>query len=314
MAIHGPSGSGKTYTALAIALALVDPGKRVAFVDTEHGSASKYSNDFDFDAIEITRNYHPRQVGEAIRAAADAGYGAIVIDSLTHFWNGSGGFLELVDAEVANMRARNQKPDSFAAWKVVDPVYRQMVQEILSAPIHVIVTLRAKTEYEKTTGENGGKGGIRKVGLAPEMRDNFQYEMDIEGMLSIDHDLVIGKTRCAALDGRIFRRPGADLAQMLAAWLNEGAEPATKPPIAVPTGDDVHDPSWADDRSRFCAAVGDLGFNYDDVKAWCLANKRPKPSAMPQARRQQLYDFLKSDAGAAMVRGWLQNNTSAAAK
>lgn len=42
LALDGPSGSGKTYSALAIAAAL---GERIALIDTEHGSASKYAGD-----------------------------------------------------------------------------------------------------------------------------------------------------------------------------------------------------------------------------------------------------------------------------
>jgi hypothetical protein len=316
MAIHGPSGSGKTYTALAIALNLVEHGQRVAVLDTEYGSASKYSNIFDFDVMEITDNYHPDQVGQAIRAAAEAGYGAIVIDSGTHFWNGTGGFLELVDREVANMRARNQKPDSFAAWKVVDPIYKRMVASILSAPIHVIITLRAKTEYEKTTGENGGKGGIRKVGMAPEMRDNFQYEMDIEGMLSIDHDLVIGKTRCAAIDGKLFHRPGKELAATLSGWLNDGAEP---PPVVklvthwrdfTPDGATQDDLSWTDDqREGFTRALAAAGLKYDEVAEWTAALDKGRPSQWPRALRESLWRDLKN-GGRREFEAWLSQRAA----
>ena len=43
LTVDGPAGSGKTYTALRFAHALVDAfGGKIAFIDTEHGSASKY--------------------------------------------------------------------------------------------------------------------------------------------------------------------------------------------------------------------------------------------------------------------------------
>jgi hypothetical protein len=50
MAITAPPGGGKTWTALALAKFL---GGRVALVDTEHGSASKYADTFDFDSMEL---------------------------------------------------------------------------------------------------------------------------------------------------------------------------------------------------------------------------------------------------------------------
>src|SRR6266704_3921166 len=46
LAVCGPSGSGKTYTLLALATEL---GGSIAVVDTEHGSASKYADIFEFD-------------------------------------------------------------------------------------------------------------------------------------------------------------------------------------------------------------------------------------------------------------------------
>jgi KaiC/GvpD/RAD55 family RecA-like ATPase len=233
MALHGPSGAGKTWTGLAIAANLV-PGGRVAVVDTERGSASKYAHRFAFDVDEISGDYHPDKLIKAIGEAASAGYDVLLVDSISLFWNGPGGLLELVDAEVARARARGGKADSFAAWKVVDPIYRRMVQTILAAPIHCIMTMRAKQEYVKEQGDNG-RTTIRKVGLAPEMRDAFQYEADVEGMLDLEHNLVIGKTRCEALDGRLFAKPGKDVADILHAWLSDGAEaPAPREPEPTP--------------------------------------------------------------------------------
>lgn len=222
MALQGPSGGGKTRSALEIARHF---GK-VAVVDTEARSASKYVgvNGLQFDTDEVTENYHPRLVGEKIRDAASAGYDIVIVDSLSHFWSGPGGFLELVDQEVKKMRARGGKADSFAAWKDVDPIYKRMIQDILNAPIHVIVTLRAKQSFEKQ--DDGGKTKVVKIGLQPEMRDNFQYEMDIEGMLDMEQNLVIGKTRCDAIRGKLFHEPGREFAGHLIKWLGEGEAPA----------------------------------------------------------------------------------------
>lgn len=224
MAIHGPSGCGKTYTTLRISTSLC---KRVCLIDTECGSASKYADKFDFDVIELTDDYNPERLVEMLKYIAGQGYDGIVVDSMTHFWNGSGGFLELVDNEVKRMKAKGNKPDSFAAWKAIDPVYKRMVHAMHTSPSHVMVTLRAKTEYAKVEGDNG-KTKIQKIGLAPEMRDNFQYEMDVEGMLDLEHNLAIGKTRCEALDGMVFTKAGEDVAGILRGWLSSGAPAAPR--------------------------------------------------------------------------------------
>ena len=89
----GPSGSGKTYTALLLAQTM---GQRIAVIDTEHGSASKYADEFQFDTLELA-NFHPQNYIDGIKAAGQAGYDVIIIDSLSHAWAGSGGALELAD-------------------------------------------------------------------------------------------------------------------------------------------------------------------------------------------------------------------------
>jgi DNA polymerase III delta prime subunit len=233
LALHGPSGSGKTFSALNIASSLVDAGQRVALLDTERGSASKYADRFDFDVVEVFDNYHPQRCIEVIEGAAKAGYGALIVDSGTHFWNGIGGFLALVDEEAKKTAARGGKFDTFGAWKRIDPIYQNLIQKITGAPLHVIFTLRAKQAYEKD--DSSGKTKIQKLGMAPQMRDDFQYEFDVEGMLNIEHQLAIGKTRCDALDGRVFDKPGRDVADILRAWLNSGATPTDHRPAPVAT-------------------------------------------------------------------------------
>jgi len=229
MAIHGPSGAGKTYSALRIGSAM---GKRIALIDTERGSASKYSDKFAFEVCEVFDDYNPQRLFDALAAAAAEKFDVVIVDSLTHFWNGPGGFLELVDDEVRKQKARGHKPDSFAAWKSVDALYRRLIQSILATPFHFFGTLRAKTEYDKSEGSNG-KTKITKVGMAPEMRQGFEYEFDVEGMLDIDNNLAIGKTRCSELHGRVFAQPGEDVAKILVAWLSDGAPAPAKPPVAA---------------------------------------------------------------------------------
>src|SRR5260370_26539039 len=83
-AVFGPSGSGKTYTLLKLATELGGP---VALGETEHGSASKYADLFDFDVLELD-SYDPLRLIEIIDYAAAHHYRALCIDSLSHFWIG----------------------------------------------------------------------------------------------------------------------------------------------------------------------------------------------------------------------------------
>jgi RecA/RadA recombinase len=74
IALDGPSGSGKTFTALTIATTL---GERIAVIDTEHGSASKYADLFSFDTLGLHR-YSPQILIDALTAAGNAGYEVVV--------------------------------------------------------------------------------------------------------------------------------------------------------------------------------------------------------------------------------------------
>jgi hypothetical protein len=306
IALLGTAGSGKTMTALRIAHALV-PGGRIAVFDTERGSASKYAGErnpdggrFAFDADDTMEDFDVRKYIGAVETAVAEGYDVLIIDSLSHAWAGKGGLLEFVDA-------LNDKEKFGKGWRAATPLHNKLIDTILSANVHIIATMRTKTEYVL---EDNGKGGKvpRKIGMQPVQRDGLEYEFDL--ILDLDGAQArVGKTRCSALAGKSFYEPGKDIADILRAWLEDGAEAPAKP---TPTDDDAHDASWADDRARFCAALGELGFKYEDIKAWCLANKRPKPSAMTQARREQLYDYLKSEVGAAKLRDWLQTGMAAA--
>lgn len=227
MAITGPSGSGKTYTSLAIAAALAN-GAPIAVVDTEHGSASKYADLFAFDVADMHPPFHPDKFIKAIQEAADAGYAVIILDSISHAWAGTGGVLDIVD-EAAK---RSKSGNTYMAWKEGTPVQNKLIDAIVQSGIHVIATMRSKTEYVLADTGNG-KQAPRKVGMAPVQRDQFEYEFDVVLDMDIDNNAIVSKTRCPALTGRVFAKPGADVADILAGWLHGAATQPTAQPSSV---------------------------------------------------------------------------------
>lgn len=232
MALAGPSGSGKTFTALTLACALAGE-KGVALIDTERGSASKYARTrdgqgFDFDVLELA-NYHPKHFIAAIHEAEQAGYGVLVIDSLTHAWNGQGGILEIVDQATKRSPSKN----SFNSWGEATPLQNQLIDAITSSSLHVIVTMRSKTEY--VIESVNGKSVPRKVGMAPIQRQDIEYEWDIYGEMTTENTLIMQKSRCSELSGAVIDKPGAEVAAMLDRWLS--GEPA---PERVPTLNDSY--------------------------------------------------------------------------
>jgi hypothetical protein len=222
MALIGPSGSGKTFTALRVARGL---GGRVAVLDTERGSAAKYAGDFDFDAQDL-EHFAPKDYVRAIHEAEAAGYDVLIIDSLSHAWIGKGGALEMVDQVTKRTRSNN----SFGAWKEVTPEHMAMVDAIIRAKLHVIATMRTKTEYVVQADERG-KNAPKKVGTAPVQRDGVEYEFDVVGDLD-NAEMVVSKTRCSVLAGAVIKQPGEDLGRTLKAWLTDGAPVEETPPSA----------------------------------------------------------------------------------
>lgn len=242
LALIGPAGAGKTYSALAVASHLEGP---VAVIDTERGSASKYSDVFEFDVLELD-SHAPQTYIEAIAAAEEAGYRTLIIDSLSHAWTGKEGALSQVD----RLARRSQTGNTFGAWRDVTPLHNNMVEAIVSAKMHIIATMRAKTEYVQEKNEKTGKTTVRKIGLAPVQRDGLEYEFDVVADLDQDNNCIIGKTRCPALAGQVFPRAGRDLARQLTAWLSDGGAPAAAPATSVA-------PSRPAPRAEFAAAVAE---------------------------------------------------------
>ncbi len=203
LALSGASGSGKTYSALAIATHLAPP---IALIDTERSSSQKYADKFDFDVCELT-DFHPSRYIQAIQAAEQAGYGTIIIDSLSHSW-----YWEL-DA------AASQR-NSFSGWKNVRPLERKLIDAIIGCRAHVIATMRTKTEWVVEKNEKG-KAEPRKIGTTPVQTSSIEYEFDIAGEISQQHILTVTKSRCSELADKTFLNPGKEVAEILNEWIGQ---------------------------------------------------------------------------------------------
>jgi hypothetical protein len=226
--LTGPSGSGKTLGALMIAKGI---GGKIAFIDTEHESASLYAEPVrlangamftppDFDTLSLSAPFAPERFVEAIRSAEDAGYDIIILDSATHEWSGVGGCLEIND----NLAASKYRGNSFTAWNETTPRHRAFVDAILRSRCHVIVTARSKTEMAQTEDRDGKKKVI-KLGMKAEQRDGLEYEFTT--VLDIIH---AGNYATASKDRTgIFSGDPAPITEetgrKLAAWLENGIDP-----------------------------------------------------------------------------------------
>lgn len=215
LALTGPAGSGKTFSSLQIAKGL---GGRIAMIDTERGSGALYANICDYDVHRIDPPFEPKKFLEGIKAAEDAGYDVLIIDSLSHAWAGDGGILTIHDRTAKALR------NSFDAWRETTPIHNQLVDAILASTCHIIVTLRTKTGYE-VTSENG-KTKVSKVGLAPIQREGLEYEFTVVLDLSTGgHVATASKDRTGLFDGTRLT-PNPEVGKNLLSWLESSENPA----------------------------------------------------------------------------------------
>lgn len=236
LAMIGPTGAGKTWTALQFARILAGSEGRIGVIDTENASASLYADDYTFDTAPWYPPYDAAKLAAAINAAAST-FDVLVIDSLTHFWQGDGGVLDIVEQEGSKVGTRG---NNFAGWKKGTPLWRGILDALIFAPCHVIITMRSKMDYVQQQG-NDGRMRVEKMGMAPVARNDVEYEFTVVCEMDQGHRLSVTKSRCSALADRVTApHQSAVVAETLRDWLASAeADPAphVPPAPAAPTGD-----------------------------------------------------------------------------
>jgi hypothetical protein len=212
--LEGPSGSGKTFGGLTVAKGL--GCKRVIVIDTEQGSSDLYDTILPFDVIDLRPPFTPESYIEAIEAAEEAGADCILIDSISHEWNGKGGCLELVD-EIARAKF---KGNTWSAYSEITPRHRAFIDRMLRSSAHIIATTRSKTETAQVN--EGGRTKVVKLGMKAETRDGVEYEFTT--CLSLVHDghfAVAAKDRTGLFAGD--PKPiTVETGKRIAEWLSGG--------------------------------------------------------------------------------------------
>lgn len=224
LAIDGAGGSGKTKGALALATAIAqqiaiqrgDPqGWKVLGVDTENDSMALYSDEYPFEVINLRAPYTSDRYKRAMQYGISQGFDVLIVDSLSHQWEGSGGIRSRKDAlDVAG-------GNGFANWAKLSPEHTEFLEFIKALDIHMIATMRSKMEY--VIEEVNGKKVPRKIGLAPVQREGVDYEFDVVFDLNADMRASVSKDRTQVFAGRTdINLLDPDVARSLWQWLNTG--------------------------------------------------------------------------------------------
>ncbi len=249
IAVFGAPGSGKTFTALLIAEGLAKlTGKRVAFVDTEHGTdfyvqnipdRSVHPDPFDIDCL-YTRSL--AEVYQAVRSLSPDEYCCVVIDSVTHLWEAAKGSFrgKLTSAGTIPMHG----------WAQIKRPYKELENYLMNSPLHVLLLGRQGVDYQ----EDEESGELKALGFKMKAEGETPYEPNLlirmeatragKGRPSII-TAVAEKDRTGILAGRVIEWPDFDS--------------IAKPILGALSGDEqAHIDSADEARSKDVEAMDDL--------------------------------------------------------
>lgn len=228
LGIAGVSGSGKTYSALQVAWGLAGgDASKVGFIDTENRRGSLYADVLrgrdgkvhQFYIGDLDAPFSPQRYIDAIAQFQELGVEVLVIDSVTHEWEGTGGCEEIANPPGSNLKV--------ARWNDAKAQHKRFMNAMLQSDMHTICCIRAR-EKVKLLKVNG-KTEFEPLGVMPVQEKNFMFEMTASLMMWDG-----GKSRevmkCPADLVPIFGAPGelqqgyltAKHGLMLREWVNGG--------------------------------------------------------------------------------------------
>jgi hypothetical protein len=211
LALQGPSGSGKSLSALLVAYGLCGNWNKIAVIDSENGSANLYAHKGNYKSLRIDPPFTPEKYIQATKTCEQAGMEVIIIDSVSHEWEGNGGVLDMHSKMVGN---------SFTNWNKLTGRHNAFVQSMLQSNAHIIATIRAKQDY--VLNEKNGKMVPEKVGLKGVQRDGLDFEFTIVFDLDIKHNAVASKDRTSLFMDKPDFIITEETGKIIKDWCNAG--------------------------------------------------------------------------------------------
>jgi hypothetical protein len=268
LALQGPSGSGKTYSSLLIAHGLCKDWSKIAVIDTENKSADLYAHLGDYNVITLTAPFTPERYAEAIETCENAEMEVIIIDSLSHEWEGDGGILDTHSQMIGN---------SFTNWSKVTPRHNALVQRMLNSNAHIIATVRSKQEY--VLAEKNGKQVPEKVGMKGIQRDGLEYDFTIVFELEITNRANCTKDRTQQFHKNIPYKLDEKIGERIRMWCM-----VLKP----------RDDQYMRDMVNLCKSVEELKILYKNNKLAKGNEHMFKARAEKLQRQKEVQDYLKT--------------------
>lgn len=175
VSLAGASGSGKTFSAMQMAAGICGD-EPFLVIDTEARRALHYADAFTFEHKPLTVPFNPPSYLAAVQAGAKRGFRCIVIDSMSHEWEGIGGVLDM---------AADDKGVPPSNWIKPKAAHRKMMNGLLQVDTNLIFCLRADEKIRVVDHpERPGKKLIESAGWTPIAEKKFQFEMTTSFTLS----------------------------------------------------------------------------------------------------------------------------------
>lgn len=216
LGLSSVAGGGKTYSAILIAQGLTSDLSKVAIIDTENGSADLYSHMGPFNVLPLLPPYTPERYIAAIKECEAAGMECIIVDSITHEWDGAGGCLDIVE----ELTQKDPKHNSYTQWRFVTPRHQAFVDAMLQSSAHIITTVRRKQDYDMSN--QNGKTVVTKAGLKEITRDGFEYELTVNLELDQLHNASSSKDRTGLFADKPSFTPSVKTGEIIRQWCELG--------------------------------------------------------------------------------------------
>jgi len=211
MAVTGASGSGKTYSSLLLAHGLAMDWEKVVVIDTENHSSHLYAHLGAYKVLNLDAPFTPESYIDAIDFVVSQGMEVVIIDSLSHEWE------FLLDYH------SNMAGNSFTNWGKVNVRHQPLVNKLLQAPVHIIATMRSKSDY--VLSDKNGKMVPEKVGLKAIQRDGLDYEFTLVFDLDLKHQATATKDRTGLFSTKPEFKINSYTGQQLSHWCMEDFSP-----------------------------------------------------------------------------------------
>jgi hypothetical protein len=230
--LYGQSGCGKTFSALMLARGLVGDGK-IVLIDTEEKRGSLYADVIPggYDTIDLGAPFSPVRYIEAIEAAEKAGADCIIVDSMSHEWEGVGGVCDM-----ASIIEKNSGKSGLHCWKDPKMAHQKMLLKLLQSKTHVICCLRGKRKSRQFKDDKGKTVIVKDDFYTPKQDGDFIYELTVHAEILADHKLRVTKVSHPQL-ATVFR-DGVMISEAtgkaLAEWSKGKETPRAVEPSAVP--------------------------------------------------------------------------------